>query len=285
MEDTFGNHGAAIVDAHDFALDDAADDEIDNLVDGDLGLVEEFGNDDHGVMASASDAECQVAGGTSHGGDDEPVLRSACILHHGGADDGALSLGAVVAEGGGAVGERQVVVDGFGHVDVGNGVVFALQELCNAVGGGGGVVATHGHQQFHLVVGEERQVETFLEVLVSGFESAHLQDTATLIENLVSCKEVEILHAGFVGEEGAVAAMKAYHAVAVSEEGFGHGGHHGVHSGGRTATREDCYTFHLFLVFIVGWIIISSVRRRSLQSRCGRRHRGRRRGKRLPHLP
>ena len=155
VEHTFGNHGSAIVDAHDFALDDTGNHHVDDLLDGDFGFVEELGDDDHRVVASSGNAQCKVAGTAAHGRNHKPVLRGAGILHNSTADDGALRFGTVVAEGGGTVGQRQVVVDGFGHMDIGNGVLLIGQEFGYAVGRRSGVVATHGNKQLDVVVGEK----------------------------------------------------------------------------------------------------------------------------------
>ena len=244
VEDTFADHGGAVVDAHELALDDAADHHVDDLVDGDLGLVEELGDDDHGVVAGSGDAEGEVAGRAAHGGDHEPVLAGAGILHDGGGQHATLGFGAVVAEGGAAVGQWQVVVDGLRHVDIGYRVVLVGKELGDAVGGGGRVVAADGDEELDLVLGEELEVESLLEIFGGWFEAAHLEDAAALVEYFVGGEEVEVLHAGLVGEESAVAAVQTDDAVAVAEEGFGHRGHHGVHSRGRAAAGEDCYAFH-----------------------------------------
>ena len=56
VEHTFRYHGSAIVDTHQFALHNAADHHIDNLVDGDFALVEELGDYNHRVVAGAGDA-------------------------------------------------------------------------------------------------------------------------------------------------------------------------------------------------------------------------------------
>ena len=256
VEDTFGNHGCAIVDAHDFAFDDAAYNEVDNLVDGDFGLVEEFGDDDHGIVACTGDAEGEMACGTTHGRDDEPVFGGAGIFHDSGADDGTLGFGAIVAEGGRAVGQREVVVDGLGDVDVGNWVVLAFEEFGDAVGRRSGIVATDGNKQFDVVIGKEWEVKTLFEVLVGRFEAAHFEDAATFIEDFVGGEEIEVLHTGFVGEKGAVAAVETDDAIAVAEEGFGDRSDHSVHSGGGTTACEDCYTFHDTVVFIglIFWV-------------------------------
>ena len=241
VEDTFRNHGSTIVDAHEFTLDDARDNHVDNLLYGDGGLVEELRYDDHGIVAGTCNAEGEVTSRATHSADYKPVLTGAGILHDGGGQHATLGLGAVVAEGGAAVGEREVVVDGLGDVDVGNGIVLVGQELGDTVGCRSGIVATNGDKELNLVVGEELEVETLLEVLGSGFEAAHFQDRTTFVENLISCEEIKILHAGFLGEQSRIATMKANDAIAVAKEGFSHRGHNGVHSGSGTAASKYCY--------------------------------------------
>ena len=74
------------------------------------------------------------------------------------------------------------------------------QELGDAVGRRSGIVATHGDEELNLVVGEELEVEALLKILGRRFETAHLEDAAALVEDLVGSEEVEVLHAGLVGE-------------------------------------------------------------------------------------
>ena len=247
MEHTLRNHGSAVIDTHQLALHYARDHQVDNLLHGNLRLVEKLGYHHHRVVAGTGNAQCQMAGRAAHGRNHKPVLRSACILHHGGANHRTLCLGTVVSESGRAIGQRQVVVNGLGYMDIGNRIVLVGQELGNAVGGRCSVVASHGHQQLNIVVLEEVQVETFLEILVSGFKAAHLQNAAALIENLVGHQEIDILHTWVLGKQRAVAAMQPYHSITVTKKCLGHRGHHCVHSRGRTATGQDCNTFHVVM--------------------------------------
>ena len=91
----------------------------------------------------------------------------------------------LVAERRRALRKRQVVVDGLRHVDVGNGVFLGLQELGDAVRGRSRVVAADRHEQFDVVVGEELEVEVVFEIRILGFETAHLQERTSLIEDTV----------------------------------------------------------------------------------------------------
>ena len=226
-----------VVDTHYLTLDDAADHHVDNLVDGNLCLVEEFGDDHHGIMAGTGDAEGKMSGRkrpmaeTTNQFSDVRASSMTAVQN-----DRALGFGTVVAEGGRAVRQREVVVDGLGHMDVGDGIMLALQELGDTVCRRGGVVATHGDKQLHVVILEEGEVETLLKVFVGGFETAHLEDAATLVEDFVGREEIRVPACGFIGEKGAVAAVQTDYTVAVAQKGLGYRGHHSVHSGGRTAT-------------------------------------------------
>ncbi len=116
-----------------------------------------------------------------------------------------------------------------------------LEELGNAVGGGGGVVATHGNQQFHVVFGEESKVEVVLEIGVGGFETAHFEHGAAAVEDVIGHKEVDVHSTRIVGKKCRITAVETYHAVAVAQESLGHAAHNGVHSRGGTAARKYCY--------------------------------------------
>ena len=116
-----------------------------------------------------------MTGRTTHSTDHKPVLAGAGILHNSGGQHASLCFGTVVAKGGAAIWQRQVVVDGFGHMNVGNGIMLALEELGNAVCRRGRIVATYGDKQLDIVVGEQLKVETFLEILIGRFETAHFQ--------------------------------------------------------------------------------------------------------------
>ena len=61
MENTLGHHHGTIVDAQDLPLDDGRESELQNLVDGDLYLVEHLGDDGHGAVGSLADSEGEVA--------------------------------------------------------------------------------------------------------------------------------------------------------------------------------------------------------------------------------
>ena len=59
-----------------------------------------------------------MAGGASHGRYEEPGAAGAGVLIDDGGHAGTLGLGRLVAESGLVVGQRKVVVDGLGYVDV-----------------------------------------------------------------------------------------------------------------------------------------------------------------------
>ena len=243
VEHALRNDGGAVVHAHDLTLDDRRDDQVHDLLDGDLRLVEHFGNDDHRVVARLADAECQVTGRTTHGCQHEPVAARACIYIDGAGDDRTLVLGRLVAERRRTFRQRQVVVDGLRHVDVGDGVFLRLEELGDAVGRRGRVVAADRHEQFHVVVGEELEVEVVFEIGVRRFETAHLQERTALVEDAVGHRVVDVHGAGRGVEQARIALVQADYAVTFAQERLGDAAHHGIHAGGRSAAGQDCDCF------------------------------------------
>ena len=132
-----------------------------------------------------------------------------------------------------------VVVDGLGHVDVRDRILLRGEELGDAVRGGSGVVATHGHEEFDVVVLEQGEVEVLLEILVGGLETAHLQVTAAPVEVGVCLEEVDVLGARALGEQAAVTAVQADYPVTFGKERLRHGHHDRVHARSRAASAED----------------------------------------------
>ena len=92
-------------------------------------------------------------------------------------------------------------------MDVVDGILLGFQELGDAVGGRGGVVATHGHQQFDVVVLEQAQIEVLFEILVGGLEAAHLEVGTAPVEVGVGLEEIDVLGARGLGEKAAVTAV------------------------------------------------------------------------------
>ena len=221
------------------ALDDGGKGQLHNLVQGDGGLVEHLRDDGHGAVRGLADTQGQVTGAAAHGADDEPVAAGAGILIHGAGQVGALVLGAVEAEGRGVLRQRKVVVDGLGHVDVVDGILLGFQELGDAVGRGGGVVAAHGHQQLDVVVLEQAQVEVLFKILVGGLETAHLEVGTAAVEVGVGLEEIDVLGAGSLGEQAAVTAVQADYTITIAKEGLSHRHNHGVHARSRAATTKD----------------------------------------------
>ncbi len=176
---------------------------------------------------------------SAHGADDEPVAAGAGILIHGACKVCAFVLCAVEAEGGGVAGQREVVVDGLGHVDVVDGILLCLKELCNAVCGGSGIVSANGDKELDVVFLEEAQVEVLLKVIVGGFETAHLEVGATTVEIGVGLEEINVLCAGILGEKPAVTAMKADYTVSIGKECLGYRHDNGIHARSRAAAAED----------------------------------------------
>ena len=243
VEYAFRDDGGAVVHAHDLTLDDRRDDEVHDLFDRDFRLVEHLGDDDHRVVAGLADAECQVAGAAAHGSQYEPVAARAGVHVDGACDDGTLVLGRLVTERRRAFGQRQVVVDGLGHVDVCDGVFLGLQELGDAVRGRCRVVAADRHEQFDVVVGEELEVEVVFEIRILGFETAHLQERTSLVEDAVGHGVVDVHHAGRRVEEPRVALVQADYAVTFAEESLCDAAYHGVHTGCGAAASQNCDCF------------------------------------------
>ena len=126
-------------------------------------------------------------------------------------------------------------------MDVGDGIVLGLEELGYAVGGGGSVVAAYGNEEFHVVLGEEREVEIVLEIAVRRFETAHLKHGAATVEDVVGQEEIDVHGTRILCEQSGITAVETYHTVAVAQESLGHAAHNGVHSRGGTAARKYCY--------------------------------------------
>lgn len=251
VEDALRDDGGAVVHAHDLALDDRRDHQVDDLLDGDLRLVEHLRDDDHRVVARLTDTECEVAGRTAHGCQHEPVAARACVDIDGAADDGTLVLGRLVTERRRALGQGQVVVDRLRHVDVGNGVFLGLEELGDAVCGRCRIIAAHRDKQLDVVVGEEFEVEVVLEIRIRGLETAHLEERTALVEDAVGHGVVDVHGTGRGVEKTRVALVEADYSVAVAQECLGDAAHYGVHAGGRSAAGQNCDCFfHGFDRFI-----------------------------------
>ena len=195
-------------------------------------------------MAGTRNAQRQVARRTPHSAHHKPVLARARILHHRRRQHATLCLRAVIAESRAAVRQRQVIVYRLRHMDIRNPIMPLRQELRNAVRRRRRIVPTHRHQQLHLVLREKLQVETLLKILGRRLETAHLQYTAALVENLVGSQEIQVLHPRLLREQRAVAPVQTNHAIAVAKKSFGHRGHHRVHSRSGTAPRQYCNAFH-----------------------------------------
>ena len=245
MEDTFGHHDGAVRDTQEFALDNGGNRQADNLLQADLGLVEHLRDDGHRAVRALADTQGEVAGAAAHSADDEPVTAGAGILVNGAGQVGAFVLGGIETEGRGVSGQRQVVVDGLGNVDVLDGILLGLEELGDAVGRGSGIVTADGNQQLDVVLLEEGEVEVLLEILVRGFETAHLEVGTAPVEIGVRLEEIDILDAGILAEKSAVTAMQADNTEAVGQEGLSDRADNGVHARGRaTATEDNDRIFH-----------------------------------------
>ena len=256
VEHAFGDDGGAVVHAHDLALDDRRDHEVDDLLDGDFGLVEHLGDDDHRVVAGLADTECEVSGRAAHGCEHEPVSAGAGVDIDGAGDDGTLVLCGLIAECRRALGQREVVVDGLRDVDVGDGVFLGLQELGDSVCRRGGIVPADRHEQLDVVVGEELEVEVVFEIGVGGFEPAHLEERTALVEDSVGHGVVDVDGAGRGVEESGITLVESDHAVSLAQEGFGDAAYYGVHAGGGTTAGENC---DCFFHGLIGFMILKNL--------------------------
>ena len=133
--------------------------------------------------------------------------------------------------------------DGLRDVDVGDGVFLGLQELGDAVRGRSRVVAADRHEQFDVVVGEELEVEVVFEIRILGFETAHLQERTSLIEDTVGHGIVDVHGSGRGVEQSRVAFVQADYAVTFAEEGLCDAAHDGIHTGCGSAASQNCDCF------------------------------------------
>ena len=160
-------------------------------------------------------------------------------------------LGRLIAERGRSFGQGQVVVDGLRHVDVGDRIFLLLEELGDAVRGRSGIVSAHRHQQFHIVRREEIEVEIVGEILVRRLETAHLQVGTAPVEDVVGQEIVYIHHPGILLEKPRVAFVQTDHTVTLLQKRLGHAADHGVHTGCRASSRQNCdCIFHCWFEFI-----------------------------------
>ena len=100
------------------------------------------------------------------------------------------------------------------------GVFLGFEELGDAVGRRGGIVAADRDEQLDVVVGEEFEVEVVLEIRILGFEPAHLQERTALVEDAVGHRIVDVHGAGRGVEQARVAFVQADHAVTFAQERF-----------------------------------------------------------------
>ena len=112
-------------------------------------------------------------------------------------------------------------------------------------------VAADGNEQFHVVVGEELEVEVVFEIRILGFETAHLQERTALVEDAVGHRVVYVYGAGRGVEQARVAFVKADDAIALAQERFGDAAHYCIHAGGRSAAGQNCDCFFHDLNFYV----------------------------------
>ena len=202
VEHTLADDDNAVVDTQEFAFHYRADYQLDNGIEGHFRVVEHLGDDHHRAVASRRHAEGKVTRLTTHGRHHKPVATRTGIFVNGLNQMHGSIFGGVIAEGRAALRQRKVVIDGLRHVDVLDGEAAAGQELRDAVGRRGSVVAADGDQQFDVVLDEELRVELF----VFRFITAHLQGRTTLLQDGIGIKEVHLDHIG-VGLEQVLVAF------------------------------------------------------------------------------
>ena len=73
MEHTFSDNDCSVRNAEDLSLDDRGKGQLDDLVNGDRGVVEHLRDDGHRAMCGLADSEGKVTCAAAHGGDEKPV--------------------------------------------------------------------------------------------------------------------------------------------------------------------------------------------------------------------
>ena len=119
-------------------------------------------------------------------------------------------------------------------------VFLLFEEFRDPVGRRGGIVATHGHEQFHVIFDKEIEVKILFEVLVGRFETTHRQVRAAAVENIVGQQEIDVSRFRVLVEQARITAVQADHAKAFLQKSFGNTAHYGVHSGSGTAAGQNC---------------------------------------------
>ena len=107
------------------------------------------------------------------------------------------------------------------------------------VGRRGGVVSADGHQQLDIVLSEELEIETFLQILVRRFEAAHHQMRASAVVDVIRQEEIDVDIVGILGKKTLVALMQAYHPIPFGKKGLCNCSDDCVDSGGRTASCQN----------------------------------------------
>ena len=133
---------------------------------------------------------------------------------------------------------------------VGDGVFLLFEELGDAVGSRCGVVSADGYQQLDVVVREEFKVEILVEVLLRGFETAHLQERTAAVEDVVCHGVVDVHHAGCGVEQSGVTLVQTDYAVAFLQKCLGDAAHNRIHARcGAAARKYRNSVFHKYFGF------------------------------------
>ena len=189
-------------------------------------------------------SEGKMPGRTSHRRNDEPVAAGTCIGIHRAGDNAPLVLGRLVSESRHSVGQRQVVIYGFRHMDIGDGIVLFFEKFRYPIGCRSRIVAADGHEQPDVVIDEKTEVEPFGKVLVAGPVTAHVEVRPAAGENLVGQAVVYVQHFGFSGKEPFVTVVKPYHTVSVSQKGLRDAADNGIHA--RCRATPGKYGYGIF---------------------------------------
>ena len=87
----------------------------------------------------------------------------------------ALVLCGVISESRCVCRKRKVVIDSLRTMNIGDMIVFVGEELGNSVCCRSCVIATDRNEKFDVVVFEKIEIETFFEVFIGWFETAHFE--------------------------------------------------------------------------------------------------------------
>jgi hypothetical protein len=211
VEDPLTDHGHTIIDAQDSPFYHGGDHHPGDLIKSDLGLIEHLGDDNHGIVTGRSYAKSQVPGFTSHGTNHKPVSTGTGIFIDSGRNTYPLLLGRVVSKRWDPFGQGQVVINGFGYMDILHVHLLLGQEFSQTIGCGSCIITPNGNQQFHIVLLKKIN----LELIVLRFVTAHLQSRTSPAVDLISIFKIEKFKFSFFSEQTFISAVKSKYIVPV----------------------------------------------------------------------